>query len=103
MHSPSPLVDQVPASEWAAWREEHDAVVLDVREPTEWAQGLLPNAEKMALSRIASEWRRLDADRAVLVVCRTGQRSGQVAHALVNAGFARVANMSGGMAALGLA
>ncbi len=96
-------VEQVPAQHWTTWRNDNDAVVLDVREPREWAQGVLPDAEKIALSTIATEWQRLDPDQAVLVVCRTGRRSQQVAGALVKAGFAKVANMRGGMAALGLA
>ncbi len=96
-------IEQVPAREWSTWRDEHEAVVLDVREPIEWAHGVLPDVEKMALSAIATEWHRLDPDRPLLVVCRTGQRSHRVAQALAGAGFTRVANLAGGMAALGLA
>jgi len=103
MQSMANTVEQLPARRWGEWRDEHDAVVLDVREPMEWAQGLLPGAETMALSTIATEWQRLDPETPVLVVCRTGSRSGTVADALIRAGFSRVANMAGGMAALGLA
>ena len=96
-------IEQVPARQWNTWVDEHDAVVLDVREPAEWAQGLLPDAVTMAMSRIATEWQRLDPAIPVLVVCRSGNRSNSVARALANAGFARVANMAGGMVALGMA
>jgi len=96
-------VEQVPAHQWAEWRTEHRAVVLDVREPMEWMSGTLPDAEKIALSTIAQDWQRLDPKEPVLVVCRSGNRSQSVAEALANAGFTRVANMAGGMLALGMA
>jgi rhodanese-related sulfurtransferase len=44
----------------------------------------------------------LDTDQALLVVCRSGGRSQQVALYLSMNGFAKVGNMSGGMKALGL-
>jgi rhodanese-related sulfurtransferase len=103
MQAMTNTVEQVPARDWATWRDEHDAVVLDVREPMEWAMGVLPGVEKMAMSTIATDWQNLDPATPIIVVCRTGNRSSTVARALVGAGFARVANMSGGMAALGLA
>ena len=96
-------IEQVPARNWKEWADEHDAVLLDVREPAEWAQGLLPNAVTMAMSRIATEWQQLDPATPVLVVCRSGNRSNSVAKALAKAGFERVANLAGGMVALGMA
>lgn len=96
-------IEQVPARDWKTWADEHDAVVLDVREPAEWAQGLLPDAVTIAMSRLRTEWQRLDPATPVLVVCRSGNRSNSVARALTNAGFTRVANLSGGMVALGMA
>ena len=96
-------VEQVSAAQWMTWRNEHNAVVLDVREPMEWAFGILPGAEKMALSTMASDWQRLDPQTPILVVCRTGSRSTGVSRALAAAGFSKVGNMAGGMAAIGLA
>jgi len=103
MQSMTSTVEQVPALVWESWRDEHDAVVLDVREPVEWARGVLPGVRRMAMSQIATDWQQLDSATPILVVCRTGNRSDTVARALVGAGFERVANMAGGMVALGLA
>lgn len=103
MHNQTLTVEQVPARTWKQWRDEHGAIVLDVREPAEWAQGVLPDAQLMAMSRIATEWTSLDPATPILVVCRSGNRSNTVAQALVSAGFVRAANMAGGMVALGLA
>jgi len=103
MQSLTKIVEQIPAHEWMAWRNEHNAVVLDVREPMEWAMGILPDAQKMAMSTIGRDWETLDPQTPILVVCRTGSRSASVSQALAGAGFARVGNMAGGMAAIGLA
>ena len=103
MQAMTGIVEQVPAREWAHWRDKYEAIVLDVREPIEWTQGVLPDAEKMALSTIATDWQRLDPQQPILIVCRSGNRSNSVAQALVRAGFSRVANLAGGMVALGLA
>ena len=103
MQSLTNNVEQVPAQQWMTWRNEHKAVVLDVREPIEWAICILPKAEKMAMSTIATDWQTLDPQTPILVVCRTGSRSTSVSQALAGAGFSKVANMVGGMAALGLA
>jgi rhodanese-related sulfurtransferase len=103
MYQQATLVEQVPAAQWESWRNEHGAVVLDVREPMEWAMGTLPGSDLMAMSTISTDWQKLDPHTPLLVVCRTGSRSNVVAQALQNAGFGRVANLAGGLAALGLA
>jgi rhodanese-related sulfurtransferase len=41
-------------------------------------------------------------DKPILCVCRSGDRSGQVASFLARSGRDRVANLSGGMKALGM-
>lgn len=96
-------VEQVRAGDWRRWITDHQGVVLDVREPGEWAMGTLPGATKMSMSQIEAEWESLDPEAPTLVVCRSGNRSNAVARALHDAGFAHVANLAGGMAALGLA
>lgn len=96
-------VENVPAAEWEHWIAEHDGLLLDVREPKEWAGGTLPGAKLMAMSAIEEEWTELDPDTPTLVVCRSGRRSMMVAAALARAGFTEVANLAGGMKKLGLA
>ncbi len=96
-------IQQVAARDWEAWVSEHDAVVLDVREPHEWAQGILAGAKKVQLTMLPNALASLDTTRPVLVVCRSGNRSQHAARFLIDQGFANVANLSGGMRALGLA
>ena len=98
-----PAVHLVPARDWRTWSNEHDAVIIDVREPAEWAMGTLPGSTLVSLGSIPGYLADLDRDQAVLIVCRTAQRSGAAAQFMVRHGFNRVANLMGGLVALGLA
>jgi rhodanese-related sulfurtransferase len=91
----------VPAAQWEAWVADNGASVLDVREPGEWELGTLPDAVLISQGDIVERIGELPADRPVLCVCRSGGRSGNVATFLAHNGY-RVANMQGGMKALGL-
>ena len=95
-------IEQVPAHEWETWRDANDAVLLDVREPEEWAQGVLPGAIQISMSDFVDHIDDVPQDKAILCVCRSGERSQQVAAYLTHNGYEPVANLSGGMHALGL-
>lgn len=95
-------IEQVPAHDWETWIEEHDGVILDVREPDEWALGTLPGAVRLRMGELPDSLHELDRDRPTLVVCRTGSRSQQVAAFLTMSGFENAANLAGGMHALGM-
>jgi rhodanese-related sulfurtransferase len=76
------------------------AVLLDVREPAEWAAGHAPQAEHLPLGRLSPG--ALPQGRPVVAVCRSGNRSGKAADALAAAGVP-VHNLAGGMKAWALA
>ena len=96
-------VQQVAAREWRAWVEENDGIVLDVREPMEWAMGTLPDSNQISLGSLPAGLGNLDRERPILVVCRAGNRSQVAAQFLQRNGFDRVANLAGGLMAIGLA
>lgn len=96
-------VHSVTSKEWKSWVDEHNAVILDVREPHEWRQGTLERATKIRLNDLPGKLDQLDTDTAILVICRSGARSGRAAGYLAGQGFATVGNLSGGLRALGLA
>ena len=96
-------IEQVPAGQWNRWIEDNRGVMVDVREPREWAQGVLPGSERISLGAFPFQMNTLDKDTPVLVVCRSGARSERAAQMLAQAGFRRVANLAGGLAAIGLA
>jgi sulfur dioxygenase len=84
-----------------AWVEEHlhDALVLDVREPSEFTGelGHIEGAKLIPLGELRARLDELPKDVPIVAVCRSGGRSAQACVILEGAGFSRVANLSGGM------
>lgn len=74
------------------------ALVLDVREPEEWAAGRIAGAVHLPLGELGARVQELPRDRRIVAVCRSGARSGQATAALGGAGY-DVVNMTGGMKA----
>ncbi|HUQ76760.1 MAG TPA: rhodanese-like domain-containing protein [Burkholderiales bacterium] len=78
-----------------------DALVLDVREPAEFAAGHVLGAKNVPVARMetagADVMKR--KDRPVIVYCDGGDRSGKAIAALKKQGFARLGNLSGGLKA----
>ncbi|MDY6828804.1 MAG: rhodanese-like domain-containing protein [Pseudomonadota bacterium] len=77
------------------------AVVVDVRDRKEFAEGHIVDAVNVPYAQIKADPSKLDAyrERPVVVVCKIGQHSGAAAEALREQGFAQVQRLSGGMAA----
>lgn len=73
-----------------------EAVLLDVREDDEWSAGHAPGATHVRLGVLDSGG--LSADRPVVAVCRSGNRSRTAAMKLAGAGIT-VYNLAGGMKA----
>ncbi|MGY1708791.1 rhodanese-like domain-containing protein [Geodermatophilus sp. SYSU D00758] len=72
------------------------ALLLDVREPGEWAAGHAPGAVHVPLGALRPD--AVPPGRAVVAVCRSGNRSGRAADLLGAAGIP-VHNLTGGMRA----
>ncbi len=94
-------IEYVPAHNWETWRDDNQAVVIDVREPDEWANGTLPDSLTISLASLPAEAPTLDREAAVLLVCAHGTRSATAAAWLSSMGFTKVASMAGGVVALG--
>jgi rhodanese-related sulfurtransferase len=72
------------------------ALVLDVREPEEYAHGHVPGARNLPQAELASRLDELPRDREVITVCQVGARSRRAAQFLAQMGFERVATTAGG-------
>ncbi len=96
-------IEQVSATDWQTWIDQNDGVVLDVREPMEWAGGTLPASTMISLQFLPGSLGELDKSRATLVVCRAGNRSMLAAQFLERNGFENTANLFGGLTSIGLA
>ena len=73
-------------------------LLLDVREPSEFAAGHVPGAVLMPLGQVAARMGELPADREIAVICRSGARSGRATQLLTAQGL-RAQNVAGGMLA----
>lgn len=78
-----------------------DAIVLDVREDSEFAQGHIINALHIPLGSLADKVKRLEKyrDRPIIVSCASGGRSATAYHRLKKLGFEKVYNLRGGLMA----
>ena len=76
-----------------------NAIILDVREESEYKSGHLLNAKWIPLGKLVSRIGELERyrDLSIVVVCRSGQRSASACVALGKQGFAQAYNLSGGV------
>jgi rhodanese-related sulfurtransferase len=70
-------------------------VVVDVREPDEFAAGHVAGAVNLPLSQLRGRYRELPRDRPLAVYCQVGQRGYYAVRFLLQHGY-RAANLSGG-------
>ena len=77
-----------------------DALVIDVREPNEYAAAHVLGAKNLPLARLAAgatdQLKR--KERPIIVYCDGGERSGKAASVLKRQGYTRVSNLAGGLA-----
>jgi len=80
---------------------QKDAIVIDVREPGEFAQTHILNSRNVPLGEIEARIKELERfkEKPVIVSCATGNRSGSAASVLRKHGFTNVVNLAGGIAA----
>ena len=90
------LPREVSVAQAAALQDE-GAFILDVREPSEWAQGHINGATLIPLGQLLQRSGELPTDQTIVVVCRSGNRSAQGRDILETAGFKTVTSMDGGM------
>jgi rhodanese-related sulfurtransferase len=81
----------------ASWRElpGTEALIVDVREPFEFAAGHLDGAVNIPLSELRVRYRELPPEREIWLNCGVGQRSYYAVRFLTQHGY-RVRNLSGG-------
>lgn len=85
----------------AVARVRDPARLVDVREPSE-REGILGHiagVESVPLRTVEEACASWPRDAALVMVCRSGARSGRAAAQLVRQGFTRVMNLRGGMLA----
>ena len=107
------MIEQITPRQLPAWLQraaQADGgrlpLLIDVREPAEWAVASVAPAGAELLQApmhtIPARLAELDRERPVALLCHHGGRSMQVAMFLAQHGFDRVANVAGGIDAWSL-
>jgi rhodanese-related sulfurtransferase len=96
IHYPGPVFgQQIPSV--CAGDIPGDAYLLDVRDDDEWAAGHAPDARHLPMMDVPGHLQNVPTEGDVVVVCRSGNRSGQVVAFLRQRGWDNVRNLDGGM------
>ncbi len=76
-----------------------DAVLLDVREPREYQDGVLANSIRIPLGSLSEQASQLEKHRKrpIIIVCRSGSRSAQAVRMLKQMGYEAVYHLGGGL------
>lgn len=95
-----PKSDSLPATITVQQANEqfaNGAYLLDVREPSEWNEAHVKGAVLIPLGELSARMGELPTDKDVLIICRSGNRSGQARDLLRAAGLDRTTSISGGI------
>ena len=81
--------------------QQQGALLLDVRETSEYAEIHAPNTTLIPLGQLGARLNEIAAykDKPIAVVCHSGRRSAKAVQLLQEAGYSQVNNVSGGMKA----
>jgi rhodanese-related sulfurtransferase len=94
------MVTEITPSELQARRTAGGGpVVVDVREAWELQLASIPGVLHIPMNDIPARLGELDPNGEIVVMCRSGGRSMQVAQFLARNGFQSVANLTGGILA----
>jgi len=78
-----------------------DALVLDVREKSEFSDGRIPKSLHIPLGQLKTRVSELERhkDKPIVAVCRSGNRSSFACGILKKNGFEQIHNLAGGIMA----
>jgi rhodanese-related sulfurtransferase len=85
------FAQQIPKEEWAKM------MVIDARDPEQFAKGHIPGAINMDWRQVLAKRNTIPKDKSVLIYCNTGTLSAQAGFALRVAGWENIRILQGGM------
>lgn len=95
-----PTVKNINQQEFINLQKDSNTLVLDVRTPSEIAEGYIKGTQlfiDINGNNFQDELNKLDKSKTYLVYCRSGARSSRAANAMIEAGFNVVFNLTGGI------
>lgn len=90
---------QVPPMEFQKLMSDPDALLLDVREPSEYRRAHLPSAKLWPLRELLKSTTELPRDQTLLLSCRSGRRTARALFVLEELGYDRIVGLRGGILA----
>jgi len=92
------MSDEMSLQELKEARDSGEGLfLLDVREPHELEISVLTDVVAIPMAEVPDRLEEIPQDVDIVVICRTGGRSGKVTHFLKAMGYPRVRNLVGGM------
>ena len=85
------FAEQIPKDEWPKF------MVIDARDPAQFAKGHIPGATNMDWRQVLAKRNTIPKNKPVLIYCNTGSLSAQAGFALRVAGWENVRILQGGM------
>ncbi|SEN54079.1 rhodanese-like domain-containing protein [Paenibacillus sp. OV219] len=76
-----------------------EAMLIDVREPAEFASGAIPGAINIPLSQLGQRIGEIPQERDLMLYCRSGMRSKTAARMLSRNGYRHINHLQGGISA----
>lgn len=92
-------IKEVNSAEALQLINHKNAIILDVREDSEFKSGHILNAKWIPLGKLAQRIGELERyrEQSIVVVCRSGNRSASACATLGKQGFTQAYNLSGGV------
>jgi len=92
-------VPQVAPEEANALLERGGVQLVDVREPWEYEEAHIPGCRLIPLGDVPARFQEIDRRAPVVVYCKSGGRSSKAVAFLLEQGYDRVLNLTGGILA----
>ncbi|MGR3279882.1 rhodanese-like domain-containing protein [Acaryochloris marina NIES-2412] len=92
-------LQEIDARTLKQWMDQHEVLLIDVREPQEFAQSHIPEAKLMPITKFDPAKVPRPQGQKIVLQCQSGKRSTQAAHQMLQAGFSNVIHLQGGLAA----
>jgi len=92
-------IKEVNSAEALQLINHKNALILDVREESEYKSGHILNSKWIPLGKLAQRIGELERyrEQSIVVVCRSGNRSASACSTLGKQGFTQAYNLSGGV------
>jgi molybdopterin/thiamine biosynthesis adenylyltransferase/rhodanese-related sulfurtransferase len=95
---PDPLMESITTSQLRLLlNSRFEGLLIDVREPQEFAVTRIEGSRLIPLQTLSDHLAELPRDREILVHCKSGGRSAMAVQRLLDHGFTRVKNVTGGI------